>query len=93
MRRRNQSNRASLDKHRQEYQHNLDRIARLTARNEALAPIITEEENLEIVAMVRGSEMGLEDLQRFLEERRNNGGVPFPMNEHNNEEDTPYESE
>lgn len=92
MKRRKQSNRASLDRHREEYQGNLDKIARLIARNEELTPIITEEENLEIVALVRSTHMGLDEFQRFLEGRRN-GGVPFPMNgHHNNEEEKPYES-
>ena len=77
MKRRKQSNRAMLDKHRQEYQDNLDRIARLTARNEDLKPIIREEEDLEIVALVRSTHMGLDEFHRFLEGRRE--GVPFSM--------------
>lgn len=80
MKRRKQSNRAMLEKHQQEYQDNLDRIARLTARNEELKPIIREEEDMEIVALVRSTRMGLDEFQRFLEGRRN-GGVPFPMNQ------------
>ena len=86
MARRKQSNRDMLDKHRAEYQHNLDTIARLTARNEELTPIITEEENVEIVALVRSTHMGLEEFQRFLQGRR--AGVPFPMN---NEEGMTHE--
>lgn len=90
MRRRKQSNRAMLDKHRQEYQENLEKISQLTARNEDLASIITEEENTEIIALVRSTRMGLDEFQRFLEGRRN-GGVPFPMNEH--EEGMTHEDE
>lgn len=78
MRRRKQSNRDMLERHRAEYQENLDTISRLTARNEELASIITEEENLEIIALVRSTHMGLDEFQRFLEGRRNSG-VPFPM--------------
>ena len=81
MNRRKQSSRSMLEKHRRAYQRNLDSIARLTAQNEELASIITEEENLEIVALVRSTHMGLDEFQRFLEGRRN-GGVPFSMNEH-----------
>lgn len=77
MRRRKQSNRDMLERHRAEYQENLDTIGRLTARNEELASIITEEENLEIIALVRSTRMGLDEFQRFLEGRRD--GVPFPM--------------
>ena len=77
MSRRTQSNRDMLERHRAEYQENLDTISRLTARNEELASIITEEENLEIIALVRSTQMGLDEFQRFLEGRRE--GVPFPM--------------
>ena len=73
MKRRKQSNRAMLDKHRQEYQENLDKISQLTARNETLASIITEEENTEIIALVRSTHMGLDEFKRFLEGRRQNG--------------------
>ena len=59
MKRRKQGNRDMLEKHQAEYQRNLDTIARLTARNEELEAIITEEENLEIVALVRCNHMGL----------------------------------
>ena len=77
MRRRKQSNRDMLERHRAEYQENLDTISHLTARNEELASFITEEENLEIIALVRSTQMGLDEFQRFLEGRRD--GVPFPM--------------
>lgn len=80
MRRRKQSNRDMLERHRAEYQENLDTISRLTTRNEELASIITEEENVEIIALVRSTQMGLDEFQRFLEGRRN-GGVPFPMDQ------------
>lgn len=87
---RKQSNRDMLVKHRQEYQQNLNTIARLTARNEALTPIITEEENVEIIAMVRSTRMTLESLQHLLERCRN-GDFPFPTN--NSEEDMTHEDE
>ena len=77
MRRRKQSNRDMLERHRAEYQENLDTISHLTAGNEELASFITEEENLEIIALVRSTHMGLDEFQRFLEGRRD--GVPFPM--------------
>ncbi len=93
MKRRKQSNREMLVRHRQEYQDNLDKIARLTARNEELTPIITEEENVEYIALIRSTNMGLEELQRVLEGLRN-GGVSFPLNEQtDHEEETSYEEE
>ena len=82
MNRRKQSNRAMLDGHRAEHQENLERIDRLTARNAELEPIIREEENLEIVALVRSTRMGLDEFQRFLEERQN--GAPCLTTEEDN---------
>lgn len=86
MRRRKQSNRDMLERHLEERQRNLDTIARLTARNEELAPIIQEEENLEIIALVRARHMGLTEFQNFLEGRQSNG-VPFPMSKSTNEQE------
>lgn len=82
MKRRKQNNRAMLDRHRAEYQENLKQIDRLTARNAELEPIIREEENLEIVALVRSTRMGLDEFQRFLTERQ--GGAPCLTNEEDN---------
>lgn len=82
MNQRKQSNRAMLDRHRAEHQANLAKIDRLTARNAELEPIIREEENLEIVALVRSTRMGLDEFQRFLEERQS--GAPSFMNEEDN---------
>lgn len=82
MNRRKQNNRAMLDRHRAEHQANLAKIDQLTARNAELEPIIREEENLEIVALVRSTRMGLDEFQRFLTERQN--GAPSLMNEEDN---------
>lgn len=82
MKRRKQSNRAMLDRHRAEYQENLKQIDRLTARNAELEPIIREEENLEIVALVRSTRMGLDEFQRFLTERQ--GDAPCLTNKEDN---------
>lgn len=82
MNRRKQNNRAMLDRHQAEYQDNLAKIDRLTARNAELEPIIREEENLEIVALVRSTRMGLDEFQRFLTERQ--GSAPCLTNEEDN---------
>lgn len=82
MNRRKQNNRAMLDRHQAEYQDNLVKIARLTARNAELEPIIREEENLEIVVLVRSTRMGLDEFQRFLTERQ--GSAPCLTNEEDN---------
>ena len=87
MKRRKQSNHDILEKHRAEFQQNLNTIAQLTARNEELAPLITEEENVEIIALVRSTNMDLEAFKLFLEGRRKNG-VLFPINDNSKKEDT-----
>ena len=93
MRKPRSSNRSNLALHNQEYEHNLAQIAKIQARNEALAKVITEEENTEIVALIRSYPVTLENLQRVMEGLRK-GEVPFPMNENReaNEEDMTYES-
>ena len=80
MKRRKQSNRDMLERHLAERERNQETIARLTARNEELAPIILEEENVEIVATVRARYMELAEFERDFKGRQNNG-VPFLMNE------------
>lgn len=86
MKRRKQSNRDMLERHIAERERNQETIARLTARNEELAPIILEEENVEIVATVRARYMGLAEFERDFKGRQNNG-VPFPMSETTNEQE------
>lgn len=86
MKRRKQSNRDMLERHLAERERNQETIARLTARNEELAPIILEEENVEIVAAVRARYMGLAEFERDFMGRQN-GGVPFPMSETTNEQE------
>lgn len=91
MKRRKQSNPDMLEKHRAEYQKNLDTIAQLTARNEELIPIITEEENLEIIALVRSTNMDLEAFKLFLEGHLEND-APFSMNDNSKKENTTNET-
>ena len=86
MKRRKQSNRDMLERHIAERERNQETIARLTARNEELAPIILEEENVEIVAAVRARYMGLAEFERDFKGCQN-GGVPFPMSETTNEQE------
>lgn len=86
MKRRKQSNRDMLERHIAERERNQETIARLTARNEELAPIILEEENVEIVAAVRARYMDLAEFERDFKGRQN-GGVPFPMSETTNEQE------
>ena len=80
MRKARSSNRSNLVRHKQEYEQNLAQIAEMQTRNEALAKVITEEENTEIVALIRSYPVTLENLQRLMEGIRK-GEVPFRMNE------------
>lgn len=86
MKRRKQSNRDMLERHLAERERNLETIARLTARNEELAPIILEEENVEIVAEVRACYANLTEFLNDMKGRQGNG-VPFPMSETTNEQE------
>lgn len=86
MKRRKQGNRDMLERHLAERERNLETIARLTARNEELAPIILEEENVEIVAEVRACYANLTEFLNDMKGRQNNG-VPFPMSETTNEQE------
>lgn len=67
--------RSSLERHQQEHERNLAKIAKLTARNETLEKLITEEENTEIIALVRSIPVGLNELQSIIEGLRR-GEVP-----------------
>ena len=86
MKRRKQGNREMLERHLAERQRNLETIARLTARNEELEPIIREEENTEIVAAVRARYMSLTEFENDFKGCQGNS-VPFPMNESTNEQE------
>ena len=86
MKRRKQGNRDMLERHLAERQRNLETIARLTARNEELAPIIFDEENMEIVANVRARYMSLEEFENDFGGRQNND-VPLSMNESTDEQE------
>lgn len=67
--------RSSLERHQQEHERNLAKIAKLTARNETLKKLITEEEDTEIIALVRSIPVGLDELQNIIEGLRR-GEVP-----------------
>ncbi len=89
MKRKN-TTRSSLERHQQEHERNLAKIAKLTARNETLEKLITEEENTEIIALVRSIPVGLDKLQSIIEGLRR-GEVPFPVMNANTEEGMTHE--
>lgn len=93
MRRRKQNNRAMLDKHRQELTDINEKLVVLEARREELQKLITEEENLEIIAACRENRINVDDLPRILEGFLNGREVPSFMNQINeNEEDATNEA-
>lgn len=93
MRRRKQNNRAMLDKHRQELTDINEKLVVLEARREELQKLITEEENLEIIAACRENRINVDDLPRILEGFLNGREVPSFMNQTNeNEEDATNEA-
>ena len=72
------TNTASLTRHRQELERNLEKIREIEARNADLREIISREEDVEYAAVARSYSVTPEQLQQFLKGFRN-GEVPFPM--------------
>ena len=72
------TNMASLTRHRQELERNLEKIKNIEARNTELREIITKEEDFEYAAVARSYSITLEQLHGLLKGFRN-GEVPFPM--------------
>ena len=83
------TNTASLMRHRQELERNLEKVREIEARNAELREIITKEEDFEYAAVARSYSIGLEQLHQLLKGFRNSE-VPFPMvtNDEHEEDDT-----
>lgn len=92
MKRRNQSNRALLEKHKQELASIEEKMAAMTARKTELLALITEEENVEIVNMVRAGAVTLEDLRKIMEGQRNSV-VPVLMAQPTDKEEIEHEND
>ncbi|MBQ8617019.1 MAG: DUF4315 family protein [Clostridia bacterium] len=92
MKRRNQSNRALLEKHKQELASIEEKMAAMTARKTELLAMITEEENVEIVNMVRAGAVTLEDLRKMMEGQRNSV-VPVLMAQPTDKEEIEHEND
>lgn len=92
MKRRNQSNRALLEKHKQELASIEEKMAAMTARKTELLAMITEEENVEIVNMVRAGAVTLEDLRKIMEGQRNSV-VPVLMTQPTDKEEIEHEND
>jgi len=92
MKRRNQSNRALLEKHKQELASIEEKMAAMSARKTELLAMITEEENVEIVNMVRAGAVTLEDLRKIMEGQRNSV-VPVLMAQPTDKEEIEHEND
>ena len=92
MKRRNQSNRVLLEKHKQELASIEEKMAAMTARKTELLAMITEEENVEIVNMVRAGAVTLEDLRKMMEGQRNSV-VPVLMAQPTDKEEIEHEND
>ena len=92
MKRRNQRNRAPLEKHKQELASIEEKMAAMTPRKTALLAMITEEENVEIVNMVRAGAVTLEDLRKMMEGQRNSV-VPVLMAQPTEKEEIEHEND
>lgn len=92
MKRRNQSNRALLEKHKQELASIEEKMAAMTARKTELLAMITEEENVEIINMVRAGAVTLEDLRKIMEGQRNSV-VPVLMAQPTDKEEIEHEND
>ena len=81
---------SKIRKYRQEREKNASKISRLTSRNEKLDQLIREEEDNEIVAVVREKYYNSEQLTAFIR-GLHNGGAPVFHEEHDEMEEKPDE--
>ena len=81
---------SKIRKYRAEREKNASKISRLTARNEKLDELIREEENTEIVAVVRAKYCNAEQLTAFVRELHE-GEAPVFHEEHEEMEEKPDE--
>ena len=61
---RKKSNRLSLEQHKRTYRENQAAIAKALEQNAELEKAITEEENLEIVGIIRKYRVGIDNLEQ-----------------------------
>ena len=64
---RKKSNRASLEEHKKAYRQNQAVIARAMDQNAELEQIIAEEENREIVGIIRRYRIGIDHLEQIMQ--------------------------
>ena len=64
---RKKSNRLSLEQHKRAYRENQAAIAKALEQNAELEKAITEEENLEIVGIIRKYQVGIDNLEQIMQ--------------------------
>ena len=74
---RKKSNRASLEENKRAYRRNQAVIARAMRDNEGLEPVITEQENFEIIGIIRRHKVGLDNLAQVMQGVRPTGESLF----------------
>ena len=74
---RKKSNRASLEENKRAYRRNQAVIARAMRDNEGLEPVITEQENFEIIGIIRRHKVGLDNLAQVIQGVRPTGESLF----------------
>ena len=82
---RKKSNRLSLEQHKRAYRENQAAIAKALEQNAELEKAITEEENLEIVGIIRKYRVGIDNLEQIMQGIQPNGQSLFSEEKDNTE--------
>ena len=82
---RKKSNRLSLEQHKRAYRENQAAIAKALEQNAELEKAITEEENLEIVGIIRKYRVGIDNLEQIMQGIQPNGESLFSEEKDNTE--------
>ncbi len=82
---RKKSNRVSLELHKKAFRQNQAAIAKALAQNAELEKAITEEENLEIVGIIRKYRVGIDNLEQIMQGIQPEGESLFSEEKDNTE--------
>ena len=74
---RKKNNRVSLEQHKKAFRQNQAAIAKALAQNAELEKAITEEENNEIIGIIRHYRIGIDNLEQIMQGIRPNGESLF----------------
>ena len=82
---RKKNNRVSLEQHKKAFRQNQAAIAKALAQNAELEKAITEEENNEIIGIIRHYRIGIDNLEQIMQGIRPNGESLFSEEKDNTE--------